>query len=299
MKMACQGLIAEGKITEDPIKEHLAAVSTGIVNDKVVLDLPYIEDSAAQVDMNLVMTESGKFVEVQGTGEEHTFSRQELNMMLEYGEKGIKELINMQKKALKKIVIASNNEGKIREFKKILEPMGFTVFSSKDFPELEEVEETGSSFQENALIKAKYVAEKTNIIALADDSGLEVTALQGRPGIYSARYSGEKATDQSNNEKLLMELEETGDGDRRAKYVCALALYDPENKSGEVVEGICEGRILKEGRGDGGFGYDPLFFLDALNKTFAEIPLEIKNKISHRGKALEKLKKVLQNLEEF
>jgi XTP/dITP diphosphohydrolase len=126
-----------------------------------------------------------------------------------------------------------------------------------------------------------------------------VTALQGRPGIYSARYSGEKATDQSNNEKLLMELEETGDGDRRAKYVCALALYDPENKSGEVVEGICEGRILKEGRGDGGFGYDPLFFLDALNKTFAEIPLEIKNKISHRGKALEKLKKVLQNLEEF
>ncbi len=292
LKMACQGLIAEGKITDDPIREHLAAVSVGLVNDRVVLDLPYIEDSAAQVDLNLVMTERGRFVEVQGTGEEHTFTRDELNLMLEYGEKGIQELIQIQKKSLKKIVIASKNQGKIVEFKKILEPLGYQVYSSKDFPEIGEIEETGSTFRENALIKAKYVAEKTGMIALADDSGLEVEALGGAPGVYSARYAGVNASDEDNNNKILFQLQNIEEGERKGRYVSALALYDPEKKEAEIVEGTCDGIILEEKKGTGGFGYDPLFYLPGLGKTFAEIPLEIKNKISHRGKALEKLKKI-------
>ncbi len=296
LKMACQGLLSEGKIAEDPIKEHLAAVSAGVVNDRVVLDLPYAEDSAAQVDLNLVMTESGNFVEVQGTGEENTFSRDELNLMLEYGEKGILELIQIQKGALREIVIASKNPGKIKEFKSILEPRGYKVLSIAEFPELEDIEETGSTFKENALIKAKYVGEKTGLTALADDSGLEVDILDKKPGIYSARYAGKDATDEKNNQKLLKELEKISFEDRTARYVCALALYNPEGKKAEIVEETCEGIIINEYRGEGGFGYDPLFFLESLGKTFGEIPLEVKNRISHRGKALEKLKKVLENL---
>ncbi len=296
LKMACQGLMSEGKVKEDPIKEHLAAISVGVVNDQVVLDLPYTEDSCAQVDMNLVMTESVNFVEVQGTGEENTFSKEELNLMLEYGEKGILELIELQKKSLKEIVIASKNLGKIREFKSILEPLGFTVYSISDFPEIDEIEETGTSFKENALIKARTVAEKTGLISLADDSGLEVEALDGKPGIYSARFAGENASDQDNNQKLLLELKNIKKEARKAKYVSALALFNPEKMEAEIVEGTCDGIILEEYRGDGGFGYDPLFYLESLDKTFAEIPIEIKNRISHRGKALESLKKVLTNL---
>lgn len=292
LKMACQGLLAEGKIKEDPIKEHLAAVSAGVVNNEVVLDLPYIEDSAAQVDLNLVMTESGRFVEVQGTGEENTFTKDELKLMLEYGEKGIQELIDLQKSSLKKIVIASKNQGKIKEFKKILEPMGFQVYTSEDFPEIGEIQETGKSFSENALIKAKYVAKKLGMIVLADDSGLEVNVLGGAPGVYSARYAGEKATDEENNQKLLSELKEVGGVERQGRYVSALALYDPDNDEAKMVEGTCEGVILEERRGSGGFGYDSLFYIPSLGKTFAEIPLETKNRISHRGKALKKLKKI-------
>jgi len=273
LKMACLGLLAEGKIKEDPIKEHLAAVSVGVVNDNVVLDLPYVEDSAAQVDLNLVMTESGRFVEIQGTGEEHTFSKNDLNLMLEYGEKGINELIQRQKKVFKNIIIASKNKGKIKEFRKILEPLGFTLYSSEDFDYLDEVEETGSTFKENALLKAKYAAEKTGMIALADDSGLEVAALNGEPGIYSARYAGENAVDEDNNKKLLKELEGIEYNNRNAKYVCALALYNPKENNFEIVEGTCKGRILEEYRGSEGFGYDPLFYLETLDKTFAEIPL--------------------------
>ena len=296
LKMACQGLLSEGKITENPINEHLAAVSAGVVNDQVVLDLPYTEDSAAQVDLNLVMTESGKFVEVQGTGEEHTFSRDELNLMLEYGEKGILELIEIQKKTLKTIIIASKNPGKIKEFKTILEPFGYTLLSINDFPEIDEIEETGSTFKENALIKAKTVGDKTGFIALADDSGLEVDVLEGRPGIYSARYAGEGSGDEKNNQKLLKELEPFSIKERTGRYVCALALYNPQLNTSEIVEETCDGIIINEYRGEGGFGYDPLFYLESLDKTFAEIPIEIKNRISHRGKALESLKKVLTNL---
>jgi ribonuclease PH/non-canonical purine NTP pyrophosphatase (RdgB/HAM1 family) len=296
LKMACQGLLSEGRITEDPINEHLAAVSAGVVNNNVVLDLPYAEDSSAQVDLNLVMTESGKFVEVQGTGEENTFTRAELNLMLEYGEKGISELIEIQKKSLKEIVIASRNTGKIKEFKSILEPRGYRVLSIADFPELEDIEETGVTFKENSVIKAKYVGEKTGLTALADDSGLEVDVLNGNPGIYSARYSGEDSTDEKNNEKLIKELEKYSFNERTGRYVCALALYDPKLNKVDIVEETCEGIILNEYRGNGGFGYDPLFYLESLGKTFGEIPLEVKNRISHRGKALERLKKLLENL---
>ena len=296
LKLACEGLLREGKIEKNPIREHLAAVSVGVVDGEVVLDLPYFEDVKAEVDMNLVMTESGRFVEIQGTGEESTFSKDEMLTMLKYGENGIKQLIEIQKNILKKIVVASRNTGKIREIRSVLEPLGFEVLSSEDFPEIGEIEETGETFTENAMIKAQYVGEKTGLPALADDSGLEVDYLNGRPGIFSARYSGENASDEENNQKLLEELSGVPYAERTARYVCALAIFRPDSRTFVNVEGICEGIILEDYRGNGGFGYDPLFLYPDIEKTFAEIPLEIKNKLSHRGKALDALKKVLQNL---
>ncbi len=296
LKMTAEGLLKEGRISEDPIKEHLAAVSTGVLHGKALLDLAYLEDVAVDVDMNLVMTESGRFVEIQGTGEESTFSKEELSTMIDLGSQGIKELIEKQKAAMKKILIASRNKGKIAELEKILMPLGFSVSSLLDYPEMADIPETGATFKENALIKARFAAETTGIPALADDSGLEVDILDGRPGIYSARFAGDHADDQQNNRKLLEELSGVSPKERTARYVCALTIYDPEKGILAETEGTCEGQILENERGTGGFGYDPLFYLPDFDQTFAEIPLDIKNRISHRGRALQRLKETLKNL---
>ncbi|MDI6601666.1 MAG: XTP/dITP diphosphatase [Thermoanaerobacteraceae bacterium] len=185
-------------------------------------------------------------------------------------------------------VAATNNYDKLREIRNILCAHGIEVLSLKEVGLDIHVVEDGSSFKENAFKKAIEVHGSIKLPALADDSGLVVDALGGRPGIYSARYAGENASDSENNKKLLEELEGIPMDQRKARYVCAMVLV--ENKD-RVYYGIgeCEGYILEKPRGDNGFGYDPLFYIPELGKTFAEIPEEKKNAISHRSMAIKNL----------
>ena len=192
-----------------------------------------------------------------------------------------------------KIVLASNNAGKLKELQSMLAPLGLELLSQKDF-ELPSIEETGLSFVENAILKARYVAKETGFPAIADDSGLCVDALGGSPGIYSARFAGESATDELNNQKLLNELADVKDSQRGAHFRCALALVRHANDPIPVIcEGVWHGRILHTLCGTNGFGYDPLFYVDELGKASAELDSEIKNKHSHRAKALALLIKQL------
>ena len=186
---------------------------------------------------------------------------------------------------MKEIVAATGNKGKIAEFTAALAPLGYFVRPVKDFGFIEEPEETGATFADNAILKARYYADRTGRPCLADDSGLEVDVLSGEPGVYSARYAGEQATDADNNTKLLNELSRRGDETRSARFRCVLAFCQTDG-SVLTADGTCEGVILFQGRGDGGFGYDPLFFLPEYGKTLAEMTLEEKNSVSHRGRAL-------------
>jgi len=191
---------------------------------------------------------------------------------------------------IKEVVLATTNQGKVREFSKLLEGVFENVISLKELDSPPEVIEDGVTFRDNALKKAREIAQFSGKLTLADDSGLEVEALDGRPGVYSARYSGENATDKTNIEKLLDEL---GDNpNRNARFVCILALVDPKGDE-LVVEGFCEGIILNEPRGEGGFGYDPVFYLPDREKTMAEIDPELKNRISHRANACKLLAEYL------
>lgn len=187
---------------------------------------------------------------------------------------------------LSKLLIASHNKGKISEFAKLFEAFDIEVTSLLDYPEIDEVEETGSTFEENARLKAETIAATLNTMVLADDSGLSVDALEGRPGVYSARYAGEHGNNALNNEKLLNEMK--GNTNRNAHFTCCLVLAHPKMES-LVVEGIAEGTILEELKGTEGFGYDPLFYVESEQKTFAELTADRKNEISHRGKAIKKL----------
>lgn len=184
------------------------------------------------------------------------------------------------------VLLASKNKGKIREIKTLLSEYvsSVNVLSLDDINYNEEIEENGTTFEENAKIKAKVGAE-LGYICIADDSGLEVDALDGAPGVYSARYSGYHADDETNNQKLLSELSDVPYEKRSARYVCVIACIFPDGKE-IVVRDTCEGKILTEYRGDGGFGYDPLFFVDKFEKTFAELSMQEKNTESHRGKAM-------------
>lgn len=182
------------------------------------------------------------------------------------------------------LVIASHNLGKVKEFQDLLSDLGIIVKSLKDYPDFKEIEETGETFMENALLKAKAVAEFTGHLSLADDSGLVVYYLDGAPGIYSARYAGVEKNDDKNNLKLLHEMRFAFNRDRDAQFECAIALCD-KNGYQKIVSGILEGSILHSPRGNNGFGYDSLFYIEELQKTTAELTLEEKNKISHRGKA--------------
>lgn len=194
---------------------------------------------------------------------------------------------------IEKIVLATGNKGKLREFRGLLEGVFGNIVSLNDLESPPEVTEDGETFGENALKKARAISAYSGIPALADDSGLEVEALGGRPGVHSARYAGESATDRENIEKLLSQLQ--GIENRKARFVCSLALVMPDGKE-TVVSGRCEGFIIDEPRGKGGFGYDPVFFLPEYNKTMAEIPAELKNKISHRARACESLAKLLREM---
>jgi XTP/dITP diphosphohydrolase len=186
------------------------------------------------------------------------------------------------------IVLATRNRGKAAELARLLEPHGVEVTTLAEYPEIGDIPETGDTFAENARIKADVVASATGLVAVADDSGLEVDALDGAPGVRSARFAGENADDAANNEKLLDALEGVDDPDRTARFVCHLVARSP---SGETVEarGEWEGRILREPAGENGFGYDPLFLVPDLNRTSAQLDPDEKNARSHRGKALGKL----------
>lgn len=190
---------------------------------------------------------------------------------------------------MKKVILASGNAGKLREFQQLLNGCGFDVVPQVDFFS-ENAEETGLTFVENAIIKARYACIKTGLPAIADDSGIEVDALNGRPGIYSARYAGESARDADNNQKLLQELEGVPAEERTARYHAVLAfMRHAEDPTPILCHGVWEGMILTEPRGDGGFGYDPLFFVPSHNCASAELDKAEKNRISHRGKAMQEL----------
>lgn len=191
------------------------------------------------------------------------------------------------------LIVATKNKGKVREFQHAFAPLGLTVKSMFDYPQLPDVVEDGTTFAENAFKKSKAVGEALGLPVLADDSGLCVDALDGRPGVYSERYAGENARDQDNNLKLLSELEGLKQGEDTgqpllspARFVCALSLYDPADGQELTAEGTVEGWITSEPAGGGGFGYDPLFYLPEYEKTMAELTLEEKQMISHRGMAL-------------
>jgi len=300
LRLAINKLLASGELTEDPIKEHLAAISVGILPDgTVVTDLDYQEDSSAAVDMNLVMTESGRFVEIQGTGEEATFDDDELNALILHGKAGIEDLIAYQKEALfsevkteeKTIVIATRNPGKAKEFSALFAKEGYQTKTLLDYPELPDVEETGKTFEENARLKAETIAQLLQQPVLADDSGLVVDALNGMPGIFSARFAGEQKSDAANNAKLLHELTDVSDDKRTAHFHCTLVFAAPQKES-LVVEADWNGRIGRIPQGDNGFGYDPLFIVPEYGKTSAELSSEEKNEMSHRGMAVKQLEKV-------
>lgn len=189
-----------------------------------------------------------------------------------------------------KIVIASHNKGKIKEFYDLFKELNIEVVSLLDYPEIEEVEETGDTFEANARLKAETIAQELGLISLADDSGLVVPALNGEPGIYCARYAGEPKDDNRNNQKLLDNMKELQGDERKAYFNSTLVLAYPNHES-LVVEGQVHGWVLEEGRGNDGFGYDPLFYYPPLEKSFGELSLDAKNNISHRAQAMNELKK--------
>jgi XTP/dITP diphosphohydrolase len=193
----------------------------------------------------------------------------------------------MNRRPLTELLIATGNRGKVRELTELIAGLPLRLRGLGEFHGVPVAEETGATFAENAEIKARFYAAHTGLATLADDSGLEVEALGGAPGVYSARYAGEAATDAERVARLLSELRDAADASRRARFVCAAALFDPRDASCEIFLGACAGRIGREPRGSNGFGYDPVFIPDGFEQTFAELPGEIKQRISHRAKALE------------
>lgn len=191
-----------------------------------------------------------------------------------------------------RMILATKNKGKIKELQALVQDMSIELLSLEDIPDMPDVSEDGYSFQENALKKACTIAKHTGITAIADDSGLEVDALNGAPGIHSARYAGEKATDQENIQKLLNALNGLSLNKRTARFRCSIAVCTPQGRY-ITAEGTCEGVIALEARGSHGFGYDPIFLLPDKNCTMAELEPSIKNLISHRAMALAKLKDIL------
>lgn len=188
-----------------------------------------------------------------------------------------------------RIVLASNNAGKVREINQLLAGHGLKVLPQSDF-DVDEAEETGLTFVENAILKARHAARITGLPAIADDSGLEVDALQGAPGIYSARYAGKGASDLENLEKLLQDLQAVPESGRSARFQCLMVyLQHHEDPTPLICQGTWEGRILSAPRGSNGFGYDPVFFVPSEQCASAELAADVKNRLSHRGQALRQL----------
>jgi XTP/dITP diphosphohydrolase len=196
---------------------------------------------------------------------------------------------------MKEVIIATKNRGKAREFEAIFARRGIIVRTMLDYPELVDVEENGQSFEENAILKAEALSMQLKKPVIGDDSGLIVDALDGKPGIYSARYAGEEKNDEANIDKVLNELKDILTEDRTARFYCALAMAVPGQKT-ITVSGTCEGRILEERIGTNGFGYDPIFYVPEKNLSMAELSSSEKNEISHRANALKKLDEILDSV---
>lgn len=298
---AIDGLVKSGRLKESPIRHQVAAVSCGIIADVPMPDLCYQEDSAAGTDMNVVMNEQFRFIELQGTGEAKAFSLSELASLIGLAQKGIEQLFRCQLEALgdmarmigqkETLVIASNNQHKIQELRRMLGER-FHLLSMKEAGVEEEVEETGDTFGANAMLKAEAVRDATGYAALADDSGLMVDALNGAPGVYSARFAGQHGDDRANN-ALLMEKMKDVPAPRRAQFVSALALAHPYLPT-RLFEGVCPGTITFAPRGENGFGYDPYFEYEN-GLTFAEMSDEEKSTVSHRARAMAKLLDALES----
>lgn len=292
--LAIDKMLKEGKLKESPIKNQVAAVSCGLTREGAVLDLNYQEDSQALADMNFVMNQNEGIIEIQGTGEGSAFPLSALDRMLDLARHGIVQLMAVQRDALgerafvidqqQTLVLASNNQHKISELRQMLGNR-FRVISMRDAGVGKEPEETADSFEGNAILKAEEVCKKTGYLTLADDSGLEVDALNGAPGVHSARFAGHHGNDAANNALLLEKLK--GSVDRTARFVSVLALASPFSQT-KTFTGNCEGVIAKSPRGDGGFGYDPLFVTEN-GRTFAELTNDEKNRLSHRARAMQKL----------
>ncbi len=301
LAMAVDKLMKNGLVTKNPILSQVAAISAGVVEDTPMLDLCYTEDSAAQVDMNVVMNQKGEFIELQGTGEGRAFTNTEMNALLAYARSGIRRLMRAQRQALERegayvvplpqLVVASANAHKLKELADIFGGI-CQVVSMKEAGFAGDIEETGATFEENAALKAEAVMKATGLPVLADDSGLAVDALGGAPGVMSARYAGEHGRDGANNRLLLQNME--GKADRSCRFVSVLALAMPGEET-RLVRGECPGTLLTQERGQGGFGYDPLF-LHETGKTFAELSEKEKNQVSHRARAAEAMKKLLQEV---
>lgn len=193
------------------------------------------------------------------------------------------------------LLIASKNPGKIKEFRQLLSDFQIILHSANEFEEIPEPEETGETFADNAILKARYYAEKTGLISLADDSGLAVDALNGAPGVFSARYAGADATNDERIAKLLNELGEIPIENRSARFICSMAISEKDGKILHLAEGICEGKIAFQPAGTNGFGYDPIFIPNEFSQSFGELSDEIKHKISHRGQAIAKIIKFLHD----
>ena len=192
-----------------------------------------------------------------------------------------------------KVVMASSNPGKLREINQILGDLGLKVLPQSDF-DVPDADETGLTFVENSILKARHAAQLTGLPAIADDSGLEVDALRGAPGIYSARFSGPEATDEKNLRKLLDDLKDVPEAERTARFQCLMVfMTHAEDPTPLICQGTWEGRILFEPRGEGGFGYDPVFYVPSENCASAELTPEVKNSLSHRGQAFKKLVEAL------
>ncbi|MBN2401116.1 MAG: XTP/dITP diphosphatase [Spirochaetes bacterium] len=195
-----------------------------------------------------------------------------------------------------KLVIATKNNNKVKEIReKFSDFMDLEIVSLLDFNNLPEVVEDGLTFEENALKKAREYCAFTGLTVLSDDSGIEIDALSGQPGVRSARYAGENASDDENNELVLAKLKKVPDEKRTARFICVIAVVQPVNIE-YLTRGICEGRIIRDKSGTNGFGYDPIFFIPHLGKTMAELTLTEKNKISHRALALDKAEEILKKI---
>ena len=300
---AVDRLMAEGKLLASPIVHQVAAISCGVVDDVPCLDLCYEEDSRAQVDMNVVMNEKGEFIELQGTGEGRAFTPEELAVLTSYGKQGVESLMRAQREALGErarhicpkppLVVASGNAHKLRELQHIFGDY-YTVVSMKTAGFRGDIDENAATFAGNAILKAEAVCAATGLPTLADDSGLTVDALDGEPGVLSARYAGVHGDDAANNALLLRRMK--GKTARAAAFQCAIALKIP-GREALVAEGSCPGVLLEEERGNGGFGYDPLFLYEPLGKTFAELTEEEKNRVSHRARACEKMLEIMKEVQ--